>query len=405
MSTTVHSLTLDHKTAPLTLREGLPSTLPNDLPIALLATCNRWELYAPTSIDPTTIRAWLTANGATKPSVSALQERTGHNAVHHLLRVAAGLESLILGEPQILGQTTTTHNTATHHNPTLTALFTLAIRTGKRVRTETAINRHPANVGTAALTHLPKPLKNLQITLIGAGEMAEITHRTLTKRGITPTVLNRTPANIHFETENRGGLDQLPHAITTSNAIISATAAPTPLITLSETTGLLAERHGKHLHLIDLAVPRDIDPALATHPLITLINMETLTDQVTASRQAREAEIPHAEQIIAQSMTEWEDLQRELTIRPTIKRLHQKADTIRERELARTLKHINVDDATKAHIAKLSQNLVRQLLHTPTAQLRADHELAPVVDDLFQLETPSRRDTMHRVPAEGEENK
>lgn len=390
MSTTVRSLTLDHKTAPLALREGLPATLPADFPIALLTTCNRWELYAPDYVKPADLIPWLQENGATQASVSALQERRDQDAIHHLLRVSAGLESLILGEPQILGQLIKTHTEATHQDPTLTALFTLAVRTGKRVRTETAINRHSANVGSAALAHLPKPLTDLNIVIIGAGEIAEITHRTLTKRGVAPTVLNRTPANIHFETENRGGLDQLPHALRSADAIISATASPTPLITLSETAGLLAERHGKPLHLIDLAVPRDIDPALATHPLITLLNMETLTDQVTASRQAREAEIPHAERIIQESLREWAGVQRELAIRPTIKRLHQKADTIRKRELARTLKHLgnDVDDNIKEHIAKLSQSLVKQLLHTPTAQLRDDHDLAPIVDNIFQLETP-----------------
>ena len=443
-------LGLSHRTAPLAVREQLRCSLVDvgellpaletghplperldslaDQPLAvclqdhaaftavrelvILSTCNRLELYALLSGEVDDPRALLTAVLATvhqidlSPFQNHLYHFVGETAVTHLLRVAAGLDSLVLGEPQILGQVTSAYMAAVQARtigPALDALFRAAIRTGKRTRTETAISSSPASVSSVAIAlaqDIVGDLNGRHTLVIGLGEMGRLALKALGHRGVTAvSVANRTWVRAETAVARFNGraysLEQLPEALLAADVVISATASPIPVITAGMVQQAMSQRGARPLVLIDLAVPRDIDPAIQTMPNVRLYDVDDLQSSLDDSLAARQAAVPLVETIVAEETAVLDKELQQLAVQPLIADLHQKAEAIRQRELERTLRHLgDVDPQTLEHLQHLTRSLVNKLLHEPTKQLRTQASTetavtyASAVRELFGLGAP-----------------
>ena len=408
-------LGLSHQTAPVALRERLSiwpaDKLDTDLLTeeVVLSTCNRMELYgwlADDVTDPISRLIDLLARiHGLEPAefVPHLYWHQGEAVVNHLCRVASGLESLVLGETQILGQIIGAQQCAQagkHVGPVLNALFRTAIRTGKRTHTETAISNNPASISSVALTLAQQVIGDLsqqRVLVVGLGEMGHLALKGLRDRGVNQLLVTSrtlTKARVvadHWEAELYP-LEALPAAIAAADVVITATSTPGFVINQSLIAASTQAQRKQPLVLIDLAVPRDIDPAVATLPNVHLFDVDHLRRGLDEALQARQREVPHVEAVIAAELEKWRTEFGELRVRPVVVELRQKAEAIRQRELDRTLRHLgNVDPAVLAHMQHLSHALVNQLLHEPTARLK-DHAHQPqaghyasMVSDLFGL--------------------
>ncbi len=392
-ATTILCLGLNQRTASLALRERLSCTqtelqahLAADTAVQnliLLTTCNRIELYAtaiPSTRCPHTKLLQLLADQSGLPMAEFAEFTYAYadgEAIAHLLRVAAGLDSLVLGEPQILGQVTDAYMNgvaAGTTGPILDALFKTAIRTGKRVRTETAVASNPATISSISIAlaqQLVGDLHEKQTLLLGVGEMGKLALKALQNRKIyNVSVANRTKTKAATAVSPFNGiaygLDELPQAIAATDLLITAVHSPTPLITAN----MIAERK-RPLIIVDIAVPRNVDTAVAQLPHVHLYDVDDLQATLDESLAARQAEIPKIEAIIADEINNLHTQLRQLTIKPLIVDMRRKAEYIREAELQRTLHHLGeIDPQTLAHFQHFSRSLVNKLLHEPTLCLK-----------------------------------
>lgn len=387
---------VNHHTAPVEVREQLTCSLEQLLPlaaplneIALLSTCNRLEIYvssltaSPAAMQKQAIAMLSAATGVEADAfVPHLYASAGWDAVTHLLRVAAGLESLVLGEPQILGQVTESFIQATAAGSLghgLTKLLRSAICVGKRARNETAISTNPASISSVALALAQEHAGNLtqcRVVVVGAGEMGHLTLKSLHHRGITDVeVVNRTLARAEKAAATWGGaafpLHRLAERLALADVVILATDAPQPLLNEAMVAQAISQRPDRPLVLVDIAVPRDVDPAVSGLPGVRLFDMNDLRGTLDDALSAREAEVPKVEAIIDEEVLALQNAYLEMSVRPLIVDLRRKAEEIRQREMARTLRNLgDVDDATLAHIQKFSRALINQLLHEPTLYLK-----------------------------------
>ena len=412
---------VNHQTAPLAVREAMACTPPAADPAlghhcphieewALLSTCNRVEMYVATPAGipfATPAELLLSHLGIADGDIlDHMYVYKGQTAVEHLLRVTAGLDSLVLGEPQILGQVSRAFSQAQElgsAGPVMRALFRSALATGKRVRSETGIGRNPASVPSVAIKQARDTMGSLRerpILLIGAGAMAQTAVKALRARKCEKlSIANRTPAHAAQLAAAWGGtvygLDDLDEALAAADVVFSATHARRPLLDPARMARVMDARRGRPLLLFDLAVPRDIDAAVADLPAVTLVDIDSLRAELDDSLVARRREIPAAEAIIAEEAARLQERLSQLAMRPVIAGLRQKAETIRRRELARTLRYLgDLDPQALEHVEHLSHALVNQLLHEPTARLREEatgerpEALSEVVRDLFNLRAP-----------------
>lgn len=409
---------LSHQSAPIELREQLSHWPDGDLrtdaieELVILSTCNRLELYAYLAEPPAGARDLCQPLVALMASTQALpvERFAGHLYTHqgeavvcHLSRVAAGLDSLVLGEAQILGQVTSALQKAQAAHmvgPVLGLLFRFGVKAGRRARTETQISTNAMSVGSAALNlaqQVTGSLCNQRVLLIGLGEIGQLTLKGLQARGVTNVALaNRTRARAQTLAAAWGGvaygLDELPHALLKADVVISATSASEPIIDAATVAGVMEQRRQQPLVFFDLAVPRDVDATVRALPGVKLFDVDDLRHHVDAALAARQHAIPHVGQIIGELVLEWRQQFQELQVRPVVVELRQKAEQIRQRALERTLRHLgDVDDQTADQLWHLSHALVNQLLHEPTVQLKRkagqpQAELyASLVSDLFGL--------------------
>ncbi len=408
---------LSHQSAPIELREQLSHWPDGDLrtpaieELVIVSTCNRLELYGYLAEEGQACTPLMDLMAATQalPThyfVDHLYTHQGEAAVHHLCRVAAGLDSLVLGEAQILGQVNTAWQKAQAAGmvgPVLSLLFRVGIKGGRRARTETQISTNAVSVGSAALNlahQCAGDLRTKQILLIGLGEIGQLTLKGLQARGVTNIALaNRTLERAQTLAAVWGGaaycLADLPAALRNADVVISATSATTPILDAMTIAQSMAARPQRPLLLLDLAVPRDIDSAVKTIPGVQLFDVDDLRHSVDTALAARQRETPLVEQIIEEVLVEWRQQFQELQVRPVVVELRQKAEQIRQRAVERTLRHLGeVDRQTADQLWHLSHALVNQLLHEPTLQLKrkagqpqADL-YAGLVSDLFGLATP-----------------
>ena len=304
--------------------------------------------------------------------------------MRHLFNVAAGLDSLVIGEPQILGQVTRALELARGQNtagPILNRLFQSAIHAGKRTRTETAISRNPASVSSLAASLSERVVHHIaeaQIVILGAGEMAELAVEALRKRGANRIlVVNRTLERaralaLRWDAQ-AATFENLNTALTSADILIASTGAPHTLISHKMVKDAMTQRAARPLVLIDIAVPRDIDPETANIPHLRLYDMDSLNAQLEHSLAERMAEIPQVKTILEEELTKFEDYLKSLEMLPIIADIHQQAETIRQAELDKTFRRLpDLTEAERARIIAMSQALVKKLLQAPTHRLRAE---------------------------------
>lgn len=423
-------LGLSHQTAGVELRESVSGPLcfaQRDQAIeelVVVSTCNRVELYAWLAADlkPDAGRRLLQTMLAEAHDVAPalltehIYFHVGSAVVVHLCRVAAGLESLVLGEPQILGQINSAFQVAhdaKQSGPVLSLLFRIAIEAGKQVRTETAISTNPASISSVAITLAQTEAGNLtqrRLLVVGLGEMGRLTVKTLRGRGVSHIdLVNRTVSKAEALARQWGGcaygLHELGRAVAAADVVITAATSPTPLIDPTVLAQTQAQRNGQPLVLVDLAVPRNIAPEVATLPGVRLFDVDDLRSTLDEALAARQREIPRVEAIIEASVARWRQRLRELAVKPVIIDLREKAEAIRQRELARTLRHLgDVEPHILAHVQHLSQALVNQLLHEPTVRLKQKAVTedvagyAETLREMFGLEGQEHRE--HRADSD-----
>ena len=412
------SLGLNHNSAPLYLRERLAFNEEQiraalsrlacghlNLSLAelvIISTCNRIEIYvASDRVAYADLEAFLAdARGVARdeflPHVYYSQDL---EAAHHLFNVAAGLDSLVIGEPQILGQITRALELARGQDmagPTLNRLFQVAIHAGKRARTETAISRNPASVSSLAASVAEKMLahiKSASIVVVGAGDMAELTVEALRKRGVEKIrVINRTQERAQALAERWGAepatFEFLQQALSEADILISSTGAPHIVVDANMVARAMSSRRAHPLVLIDIAVPRDIDPDSAAIPHVKLIDIDGLNAQLEDSLTRRLDEVPRVKAILAEELNEFENYLKSLEMLPIIADIHQQAEAIRMAELEKTLRRLpDLTQAERERIEVLTHALVRKLLDQPTRRLRAEatSHRAPEYAELARL--------------------
>jgi glutamyl-tRNA reductase len=400
---------LSHKTAPIEIRERLdfpPSTLRSVLTHfdtthrqahledvregVVLSTCNRMEVYAlvrDPQIAAQAIIDLLSQTCDTPPDTFSkyLYICEDEDAVRHLFRVACGLDSLVIGEPQILGQITDAYEAAQSQGSAgtvLSALFRAAIHAGKRARTETRIGVNPASISSvaAALAHkLLGDLSQRRALLIGAGDMGAIAVRALLKRGLESVVVaNRTFKNAEQLARAWGGkaiaFSQLAEALPETDIIITCTGAPHTILSRDILEPALQERAARPLFIIDIAVPRDVDPEVADIPDVHLRDIDDLQDQAAENVRERESEIPYVEAIVDEEVSQFLEWLSSLDVVSTITDLRRHLDDVRQRELQRLFNRLDLDDREQQLVAAMSVRLINKILHEPTMRLK--HEAA-----------------------------
>jgi glutamyl-tRNA reductase len=407
-----------HPAASIDLRERCRRTLaerPLQLPglaeHAILSTCHRVELYAFFEEDAASslsrLLQWLAESIDIDPDQLAphVSQQSGMTVARHLSRVAAGLESVVLGEPEILGQVSAARAAADQNQtggPILSAVFHTAIRAGRRARTETAISTNPTSLSSLALSLAESILGDLRerpILIVGLGEIGRNSLKELKNRGASRLALaNRTQATAESLAAQSGakvfGFGELPAAVASADVVLCATSAPNPILTAPMLKAALRNRIGNRVVILDLAMPRNAEPGIESLDGIRLFDVDDLQSRLDASLALRRAEAPKVEAIVEEELLALDRELRQRTVIPLIADLRQKAERIRQRELERTLGFLRAaDPQVIEHVQHLSHSLVNGLLHGPTARLKematdgnpADH--AAAVRDLFGLES------------------
>lgn len=400
---TVHCVGVSFRTAPLAIRErlagdasahaaalarfgcGHESRPPGVSELVVLSTCNRVELYAAGSIEGTDVLPSLMADVTGVPIDEiepALYLRSGEDAVRHLSRVAAGLESLAIGEPQILGQVADALALSMTHSasgPVLSAVFRGAIRAGRRARAETGIARSPVSVSTlaaAAVASLVPDLSRSTLLVIGAGEMASLAASALTRRGARDiVVMSRTlesAEELAGRFEGRATtFERLSDALVEADVIVTSTTAPHHVIGAELAATIMARRPDRPLVIVDIAVPRDVEPGAGDIPNVTLIDLDSLQSHVDSNVAVRESEIPAVEAIVEEEAVAAMAWLRQLEIAPLIAELRAHTEGIRRQVLDRAARHFaHLSGEDRRRLEWFSASLVNAVLHEPTTRLK-----------------------------------
>ena len=422
---------ISHKTASVRERESF-ATLDNSWTSAcfsgmeaisehvLLVTCNRVEFYlairgnAASTVQTLLVRIC----DKTQWRVSELEQIVSvyHDidAAAHLFSVVSGLESMVVGESEILGQVSRTYVKAIERRsigPTLDALFRAAVGTGKRIRAETSIGREPASVSSVALELAEKRLGDLSqkhVTLIGLGEMGQRTLKLLRGRKLRNVALvNRTLKRAQAMVEpgwTAHALQDLRQVLADTDLAISVTGAPAPVVLADDVRSAVVNRGEQgsgavgrsSLIIIDMAVPRDVEPEVAEVDGAILFDIDDLQQEIDQTIAKRTQVIPMVNQIVEEELAQFQRTMRELDVRPLVVELRTRAERIREKEIARTLRLLgDVDADTEAHLQAMTHALVNKLLHEPTVRIRqaardeGSDEFVATVVNLFNLNNSS----------------
>ncbi len=389
---------VSHRQAPVELRERVAVDMDGAAAFArevanadgvaceavVLSTCNRTELYLASEgsgdrLDDRAGRALLALADDDAAALAPVLYRLGDDsAALHLFRVAAGLDSLVPGEGEILGQVRDAFEVGAS-GPLLDRLFRQALHAGRRARTETAIGESPASVPAAAAALAQQvfgELDDRNVVLIGAGKMSELTARNLRSRHATITAIaNRTVANGSELATRVGaravGLDEIPVLLAAADIVVTSTSAPGFVVAAAGATQALRSRRGRPLLFVDLAVPRDVDPSLAAIDGCFVYDIDDLEAVVQASLAGRRAEAVRAEQIVAVEAERFRDWQASLAVVPAIASLRARAEEIRSRELTKALGRLErLSESELKLVEAMTTQIVAKLLHLPTVRLK-----------------------------------
>jgi glutamyl-tRNA reductase len=404
---------VSHHRAPIELRERV--ALDRDACAALaerldgeavvLSTCNRTELYLVQEehAEELGVRTLTELAGERDDELgAALYRLRDEAAALHLFRVAAGLDSLVPGEGEILGQVRAAFE-AGSPGPFLDRLFRQALHAGRRVRLETAINESPASVPSAAAALAQQVFDDLsgrRVLVLGAGKMSEATARNLVSRGADVAVVaNRTLARGEQLARGLGAQAVELHAVGAelerADVVVSATGSTGHVLSRAAVAAALRARKGRPLLLVDLAVPRDLDPAINELDGCFLYDVDDLEAVVTETLSGRRSEAARAERLVAEEADRFREWQAALDVVPTIASLRALAEEIRDSELARAGGRLS--ERERKHVESVTSQILAKLLHLPTIRMKeaaaaADGVVyADVVRHLFGLGEEERR--------------
>ena len=407
---------VSHHTAPVELRERVAidaeaaGALARDLAssdesyeVVVLSTCNRTEVYVASrggDAAGAAEGALLSLAGDHADTLAPVAYRLAdESAALHLFRVAAGLDSLIPGEGEILGQVREAFEGGAA-GPLLDRTFRMALHAGRRARLETAVGESPASVPAAAAALAQQVFDGLEgrcVVLVGAGRTSEVTARNLRSRGATVSaVVNRTVDRAERLAASFGAravpLDDVAAALASADVVVSSTSAPGFVLTADVLAAALRARRGRPLLFVDLAVPRDVEPALAAIDGCFVYDVDDLEAVVEASLAGRRVEAVRAEQIVAVEAERFREWQASLAVVPAIASLHARAEEIRTGELAKAEGRLGrLPESERKLVESMTSQIVAKILHLPTVRMKeaaagADGVVyADVVRHLFGL--------------------
>nr|WP_312509500.1 glutamyl-tRNA reductase [Pseudomonas luteola] len=391
------ALGINHKTASVDVRERVAFT-PEQMvealrqlcretlsrEAAILSTCNRSELYLEMEQPlPDNVLAWL----AYYHHLSLDELRAcayiheDDEAVQHMMRVASGLDSMILGEPQILGQMKSAYAVAREAGtvgPLLGRLFQATFNTAKSVRTDTAIGENPVSVAFAAVSlakQIFSDLNRSQALLIGAGETITLVARHLYEQGVKRIVVaNRTLERASHLAEQFGAhtilLADIPEELPNSDIVISSTASQLPILGKGAVERALKQRKHKPMFMVDIAVPRDIEPEVSELDDVYLYTVDDLHEVITENLKSRQGAAQAAEKLVLAGVDEFMHRLRELAAVDVLRAYRQQAEQMRDDELARAQRQLANGVAPDQVLAALARSLTNKLLHAPSVQLK-----------------------------------
>jgi glutamyl-tRNA reductase len=394
---------VNHQTAAVDLREKLCTLLPEadesypvlfsypEIREALFyTTCNRVEVVCVTNAGEGAA-SLLSSFFARHPEVSpealakSLYIYRDQEAVRHLFRVAASLDALVVGEPQILGQVKEAYRQATKHKATGAILNRLLHKTfsvAKRVRTETGIGDHAVSVSYAAVALGKKifgDLKGKNVLLLGAGEMAELALEHLKGQGAGGIVIaNRTLTRGLSLAQRFGGeavsLEELEPQLLTADVLLSSTGSATYLLTREQVKVVMRRRKQRPLFMIDIGVPRDLEPSINDLDNVYLYNIDDLKEVVEENRERRQESAIQAERLVTAETLKFMDWLKTLSVYPTIISLKEKAQTICQAELKKTLGHLGpLTPEQEQALEVMTESITNKLLHDPIVFLKGNH--------------------------------
>jgi glutamyl-tRNA reductase len=378
-----------HHHAPIELREqvalgredaeGLSARLAQGgREVVCLSTCNRTELYIAADdaeqAEQAAVAALATLGPEVEPALYRLQDRA---AAHHLFRVAAGLDSLVPGEGEILGQVRLAHEVGTT-GPLLDRVFRQALHAGRKVRAQTAIGESPSSVSAAAAALAEQVFGSLEgrsILLLGAGKVSEQAARNLRSRG----------AEIALVANSKTEREPIEEQLAAVDVVIASTTAPGLVLEADTVAEALRGRRGRRLLLVDLAVPRDLDPEIAGLDGCYLYDIDDLEQIVAETLSGRRREADRAEGIVAAEAEKFHEWHASLDVLPAITSLRARAEEIREAELRKAESLLGrLDDSQRSAVEAVTAQIVNKLLHLPTVRMK---QAAVAADGVLYAET------------------
>ncbi|MGC1182621.1 glutamyl-tRNA reductase [Legionella sp.] len=382
---------LNHKTAPINVREKValsPATqdsllnsllsLPEVNEATILSTCNRTEIYCDTQ-DPQVLASWL----ATKHQLRLesllpyLYIHKGRRGIQHALRVASGLDSMMIGEPQILGQMKQAYQYANQLGTIKTQLrpiFEYIFSASKRIRTQSGIGANPVSIAYAAVQLIGQfftDYKSLNVLLIGSGETASLVAKYLHQHGVYQFMIaNRTLQNAEKLASSFGGktiaISNLAQHLPQADVVVTATTCPIPFINKSLVEHALAQRNHAPMFFLDLAVPRDIEASISQLEHVHLYNIDDLQNMIQKGMEERRQASLHAEQLIEEELNSYVHKQRSLKAKKVICDYRTQMHYLAQKELQRAFKRLSAGHCQQIVLNEFSERLVNKLTHNPT---------------------------------------
>ena len=414
---TLLTVGINYNTAPVSIRERLAfpaEILDSSLKelwrlkeiseAAILSTCNRTEFYCELNTENKQILIdWVADNRKIKPSdfTPYLYTHTDSQLIRHMFRVACGLDSMILGEPQILGQMKTAYQAACDAGTLgkhLGKLFQHTFSAAKKVRTDTAIGSSPISVAFAAVQlaqQIFDKLSEQTAILIGAGETIELTARHLTQHGIGRIIIaNRTYDKAHALAMRFNGyaiaLSELPTHLAEADIVVSSTASQLPILGKGRVESAIKKRKHKPMFMVDLAVPRDIETEVEQLKDVYLYTVDDLQNTIDQNMDNRRRAAEQAEEIIDTQVENFLAWLRAQGAQTTIKDFRLQAEQTRDESLAKALSMLNSGISPEEALKRLAHTLTNKLIHTPSAQIREAganerHDLIAAAREIFKL--------------------
>lgn len=412
---------INHNTAPVRVREQVafaPEATPQALQrmvaetalqeVAILSTCNRTEIYAYMPLENDQDAGREVANwvaGFHSLEVSEVQQHSychyHDDAARHMMRVASGLDSLVLGEPQILGQLKSSYSVAQEFDTVsshLNRVFHQAFNTAKQVRTQTAIGESPVSVAFAAVSMARQIFADFSVQkalLIGAGETIELVARHLREAGVQQLmVANRTlerAENLAAEFDAKAMLlSEIPEHLHEADIVISSTASQLPILGKGVVESALKQRKHRLMFMVDIAVPRDIEAEVDELDDVYLYTVDDLKDVIEEGKRSRQEAAEAAEKIIDVGIAEFLEKEKALDAVGTIREFRSKMEAIRDGELEKALANLQKGQDAEAVLQRLARDLSNKMMHGPTIYLKKasveekEHGLQ-AVQDIYEL--------------------